>query len=323
MNALRKKRQTLAFVWLAALLVLGSVPFAQAQVGPTANAVTEAAQMLEGRIWDVHAQQFIAPEVMFQRAASARYILLGEKHDSQAHRARQLDMLQALAQRGRSPALAMEQFDSEYQPALAAAQGAGVVNADALADAGQLNRKGWRWPMYRNLIGFAGAQRWPLLAANLSRAQARQIAMGEVVPNIPAATRLQQAALEDDVVQGHCGHRPEPARLAGIVAAQRARDARMAQVLDRTLGQVVLIAGAGHVRADRAVPRYLAQPTQALTVALVEALPGRAEPSDYDSAGFDLMWFTATQPRPDACATPLPGLAAPAAVTLFVPRGKP
>lgn len=319
----RAKRHKLAPASLAALLVLGSVPCAQAQAGPTGAAVAAAGQGLEGRIWDVHAQQFIAPDVMFQRAASARYVLLGEKHDSPAHRARQLDMLQALAQRGRSPALAMEQLDSEYQPALAAAQGAGVVDADALADAGQLNRKGWRWPMYRDLIGFAAAKHWPLFAANLSRAEARKIALGEVVPDIAAATRLQQTALEDDVVQGHCGHRPEPARLAGIVAAQRARDARMAQTLDSTPGPVVLIAGAGHVRADRAVPRYLAQPTQALAIALVEALPERAVPSDYDSAGFDLLWFTATQPRPDACATLLPGLAAPAATTLFVPKGKP
>ncbi|MDZ7937884.1 MAG: ChaN family lipoprotein [Rhodoferax sp.] len=294
-----------AMHWIVALLV-----------GLGVTSLAQATETLEGRIWDVHAQQFIALDVMFQRAASARYVLLGEKHDSEAHRARQLDLLQALAQRGRSPALAMEQFDSEYQSALAAAQGAGVIDADALADAGQLNRKGWRWPMYRDLIAFAGTQRWPLLAANLSRAEARKIALGEVVPDIPVATHLQQTGLEDDVVQGHCGYRPETARLAGIVAAQRARDARMAEVLDSTPGQVVLIAGAGHVRADRAVPRYLAQPTQALAVALVEALPGYSALSDYDSAGFDLLWFTAAQPRSDACAKPLPGLAAPAVVTL-------
>ncbi len=307
-------RHRVACGTVAALLALGTGPLAQAQgTGKTAT-VAPAVQALEGRIWDVHAQQFIAPDVMFQRAARARYVLLGEKHDSQAHRARQLDMLQALAQRGRSPALAMEQFDAEYQPALAVAQAADVTDADALADAGQLNRQGWRWPMYRDLIAFAGAQHWPLLAANLSRAEARKIALGEVVPDVPAATYLQQIAMEDDVVQGHCGQRPEPARLAGIVAAQRARDARMAQTLDSTPGPVVLIAGAGHVRADRAVPRYLAQPTQALAIALVEALPSRSAPSDYDSAGFDLLWFTAAQSRPDACATPLPGLAAPAAV---------
>ena len=66
------------------------------------------------------------------------------------------------------------------------------------------------------------------------------------------------------------------------------------------------------MRADRAVPRYLAQPALALTIAMVETTDGKAQPADYDRAGFDLLWFTSALVRPDPCATPLPGLAAPA-----------
>lgn len=268
---------------------------------------------LQGRIWDTRARQFISEEALYQRAAAARYVLLGEKHDSEAHHARQLDVLQGLAALGAKPALALEQLDSEFQAALTQAQRAGQTDAEALADAGQLNRKGWRWPMYKDLIAFAAQRQWPLYAANLSRTEARKIALGEVAPALPAATPEQQAALEDDVVQGHCGYRPEPARLAGIVAAQRARDARMALTLDAAGGPVVLIAGAGHVRADRAVPRYLAEPARTLAIAMVETSPSRSQPADYDRAGFDLLWFTAAGPeQPDPCATPLPGLAAPA-----------
>ena len=213
---------------------------------------------------------------------------------------------------GAKPALALEQLDSEYQAALTQAQRAGQTDAETLADAGQLNRKGWRWPMYKDLIAFAAQRQWPLYAANLSRAEARKIAVGEVSPVLPAATPEQQAALEDDVVQGHCGYRPAPALLAGIVAAQRARDARMAQTLDAAGGPVVLIAGAGHVRSDRAVPRYLTEPARALAIAMVETSASRSQPADYDHAGFDLLWFTAAGPeQPDPCATPLPGLAAP------------
>ncbi|APW42572.1 ChaN family lipoprotein [Rhodoferax saidenbachensis] len=267
---------------------------------------------LQGRIWDTRAQQFITEATLYQRAAAARYVLLGEKHDSEVHHARQLDVLKGMAALGAKPALAMEQLDSEFQAALSQAQAAGQTDAEALADAGQLNRKGWRWPMYKDMMAFAAQRQWPLRAANLSRTDARKIAMGEVVPALPVATAAQQAALEDDVVQGHCGHRPEAARLNGIVAAQRARDARMAQTLDAVGGPVVLIAGAGHVRADRAVPRYLAAPEQALTIAMVETMEGKALPADYDRAGFDVLWFTTGLDRPDPCATPLPGLAAPA-----------
>lgn len=262
------------------------------------------------RVWDVRVGAFIRVDDVFQRAAASRYVLLGEQHDSEAHHARQLLTLQALSARGLKPALALEQFDTEHQAALRQAQQSGVREADALADAGQLNRRGWRWPMYRDLIAFAAEQGWPLLAANLSRAEARRIVLGEI-PAPAAADAEQQRLLEDDVIQGHCGHRPAAHVLAGMVGAQRARDARMAAVLEAAGGPVVLIAGAGHVRRDRAVPRHLAEPARALVVGLVEVREGRTRPADYDSAGFDILWFTASKPRPDPCAAPLPGLAGP------------
>ncbi len=267
---------------------------------------------LEGRIWDVAAGRFIAADTAYQRAASNRYVLLGEKHDSEYHHAGQLAVLQALAEMGVAPALALEQMDAANQSALSAAQASGVQDPEVLADAGQLNRKGWGWPMYKAPIAYAAERQWPLLAANLSRAQARDIALGKVVPTVPAADDAQRALLEHDIIQGHCGQRPEPARLNGIVLAQRARDVQMAQVLDSVQGPVALIAGAGHVRTDRAVPRYLAEPQRALVIAFVEVEDGKHRPGDYDSAGFDLLWFTPATPRPDPCAAPLTGsVAAP------------
>ena len=283
-------------------LALGLMAGAQAQT-------TEPHPLLD-RVWDVRAGAFISQDDFFQRAAASRYVLLGEQHDSEAHHARQLQMLQALGARGLKPALALEQFDTEHQAALRGAQQAGQRDAEVLADAGQLNRKGWRWPMYRDLIAHAAEQGWPLLAANLSRAEARRIVLGEV-PAPAAADAEQQRLMEDDVIQGHCGHRPSANILAGMVGAQRARDARMAATLDAAGGPVVLIAGAGHVRRDRAVPRHLTEPARALAVGLVEVREGQTAPAAYNSAGFDVLWFTASKQRPDPCATPLPGLAGP------------
>lgn len=268
---------------------------------------------LEERIWDVGAGQFISPRQAFERAGASRYVLLGEKHDSAIHHARQLQVLQALTDQGHSPALALEQIDVKHQPALTAAQNTGTTEAEALASAGQLNRDGWRWPMYKALITHAAKHQWPLLAANLSRADARDIALGKVAPKLPVLSSTQMTHMEDDVVEGHCGHHPAPQLLARIVAAQRARDLQMAQVLDSVPGPVVLVAGAGHVRTDRAVPIYLTEPSRALAIAFVEVADDQVNPGDYDSAGFDLLWFTAATPRPDACAKPLTGLVAPAA----------
>ena len=146
-----------------------------------AAAQAQTPHPLQGRIWDTRTQQFITEDALYQRAAGARYVLLGERHDSEAHHARQLDVLKGLAALGAKPALALEQLDSEYQAALTQAQRAGQTDAETLADAGQLNRKGWRWPMYKDLIAFAAQRQWPLYAANLSRAEARKIAVGEVL----------------------------------------------------------------------------------------------------------------------------------------------
>lgn len=262
---------------------------------------------LDGRIWDVAIGRFISADMAYQRAASSRYVLLGEKHDSAYHHAGQLAVLRALAERGVAPALALEQMDAANQMALSAAQASGVRDPEALADAGQLNRKGWSWPMYKAPIALAAERQWPLLAANLSRAQARDIALGKVVPTVLAVDDAQRALLENDIIQGHCGQRPEPERLRGIVLAQRARDVQMAKTLDSVNGPVALIAGAGHVRTDRAVPRFLAEPHRALVIAFVEVEDGRHTPSQYDAAGFDLLWFTPATPRPDPCAMPLTG----------------
>ncbi len=275
-----------------------------AQVLPPANPLVD-------RVWDVRAQAFVTQDALFQRAAQARYVLLGEQHDSAEHHARQLAMLRALSERGVRASLAMEQLDTKYQAALDRAQMAGVHDAEALADAGQLNRKGWRWPFYRDLMAHAAAQGWPLRAANLSRGEARAIVLGSAPPPVAALDDVQQSAMESDVVQGNCGHRPAAPVLQGMVHAQRARDARMAEVLNAARAPVVLIAGAGHVRRDRAVPRYLAQPEQALVVAYTEVREGVTQPTDYDSAGFDFLWFTPPTPRADPCVTPLPGLAGP------------
>ncbi len=288
---------------------------------------------LEGRIWDTRAQAFVNPQAVFDRAAATRFVLLGEKHDSVIHHALQLEVLKALAIRGRSPALAMEQFDSEHQRGLDAAQAKiprpqNVVQADAaaemLASAGQLNRKGWRWPMYKDLIAFAAERGWPLLAANLSRQAGREIALGQRSSGLPPAGASQQQRMEDEIVRGHCGQRLPDHHLAAIVDAQRARDARMAAVLNASrTDQAVLIAGAGHVRRDRAVPLYLREPAAVLSIAFTETDAKRTIPADYDAEGYDLLWFTAPTERSDPCAQPMGGSIAAPSNSSPTSQGKP
>ena len=190
----------------------------------------------------------------------------------------------------------MEQFDSEHQAAIDAA----AADAEAIADAGHFDRKGWNWALYRPLVEFAVAHRWRIVAANLSRAEARRIVSDPSSSGLPAAAEVEKA-LERDIADSHCGERPPPQVLAGMVAAQRARDARIASRLE---GPTVLITGNGHARRDRGVPLYLGE--DVLSIAFVEVDGDKRTPRDYlggffTPASFDYLWFTPRVERDDPC----------------------
>lgn len=261
---------------------------------------------LAGRVWDVRAQTFVAPEEMLARAASARHVILGETHDNPEHHRMQRVALEAIAARGGPRALAMEQFDSEHQAAIDAARANGA-DAEGLADAGHFDRKGWNWPLYRPLVEFARERAWPLVAANLSRSEARAVMAEPSRSGLPPAQPAVREALERDMIEGHCGHRPEAKRLAAMIEAQRARDARMAQSLTSRGhgGGTVLIAGNGHARKDVGVALYLAG-GEPISIGFVEVAADQNLPGDYlggyaASASFDYLWFTPRFDRNDPC----------------------
>jgi len=260
---------------------------------------------LAGRIWDVRAGAFIAPDQMLARAAAVRQVILGETHDNPEHHRLQRRALEAIAARAGRRALAMEQFDDEHQAALDAERAAGA-DAERLAEAGRFDRQGWGWTLYQPLVEFAVAHGWPLVAANLSREQARAIVADPARAALPPASAELVAALERDMIEGHCGQRPEAKRLAGMVQAQRARDARMAQRLAAQPGGSVLIAGIGHARKDRGVPLYLAG-GELLSIGLLEVEAGLTTPGNYlggfaTAVSFDYLWFTPRAARTDPCA---------------------
>ena len=117
--------------------------------------------------------------------------------------------------------------------------------------------------------------------------------------------------MEAEMRDSHCGQLPETA-LAGMVTAQRARDAAMAERLLAATGDgAVLIAGAGHVRTDRGVPMYLTARAPGVAVAslaFVEVATGHTSPPEYAERfgvarlPFDYVWFTTRADDVDPCA---------------------
>lgn len=273
------------------------------------------------RIFDVNGQRYIDESTLVARLAATRYRLLGEIHDNPEHHALRARLVGALTERGLHPAVVFEQFDLDHEAALAAAQTPGT-DAETLADAGQFDRRGWRWPLHKPIVEAALRAGLPIHAGNLSRAAIDAAERSSQKPDAPWYARLRAARwsetqarkLRDEIADSHCGQLPASV-VPRLALAQRIRDAAMAQALvdDATADGAILIAGNGHVRADLGVPVYLHAPkspdagASSLSIGFVEVTPEEARQADFprglaDPGAFDYLWITTKATRDDPCA---------------------
>jgi len=238
-------------------------------------------------------------------------LLLGEVHDNAAGHALRLQTLAQQVNAGARPALLMEQFDREMQPQIDQARqhAPGMPPGDAELDAAvdALVKLGspatgaatWDWALYRPVLRLALQHRLPIVAANVSRADARRVMQQGLAatgfnPAVPADIARAQAA---DIADSHCGQ-INPTQAARMALAQVARDQAMAQTVDRYAERgVVLLAGNGHVRNDIGVPRWLSAQTRQRAKAIAYLEPGDGRPAN----AFDEAVPVPAQPRDDPC----------------------
>ncbi len=227
-----------------------------------------------------------------EKSVSSKILLLGEVHDNPEGHAQRYADLQKMVVAGWRPAIAMEQFDRENQAELSQAQ-ATCTDADCIIS--KVGNKRWEWPHYRPVIQLAIDYKLPLLAANLSRADAARV-MREgyaavLDKNTISGYKLDQplpAVVVDGqrtaMENGHCGKMPDNI-VPSMVRAQVARDVVMAKIVTENADRgVVLLAGNGHVRRDLGVPVWLPASQQA-SVQVHGYLETSAEkPGMYDSS---------------------------------------
>jgi uncharacterized iron-regulated protein len=313
------RRRLLTVALLIVLAAAGCAARATVTLAPW-RAPLNREHPLTGRIWDVRGERFVTADELAARLASARYVLLGEKHDNPDHHEVQAALVRALLRGGRRPAVALEMLTADQAPAIARHVAGAPRDAAGLAEAVDWKRSGWpEWAYYQPIVQAALDAGVPVIAANLAPATARSLARGEAgaLPSDLAARYAldrplppaSQARLTAEIREAHCGDLP-PARVESMALAQRARDATLADSLVRADGDGgVLIAGVGHVRADHGVPVYLASRAPGAPVAVVaplEVTEGRDRPQDYaaqfDGAlPFDFVWFTPRMDNADPC----------------------
>ena len=131
---------------------------------------------ISGVIRELASGRTLTPQELVERLAVAPRVLVGEQHDNPDHHALQLWLLRQLAAQRPQGSLLMEMLNPDQQAKVDAAQAAtraGQPPADPYqALSWQAN---WDWSVYGALVTYALRQPYPLLSANLDRAQIMQI----------------------------------------------------------------------------------------------------------------------------------------------------
>lgn len=242
------------------------------------------------------------------RLSGDQVVLLGEVHDNAEHHRLRLAVLRRAMAAGWRPALVMEQFDVDRQADIDRARRERPGDATFLIDRAAPPNSGWDWTHYRGFIELALIHGLPVIAGNLPRATATQVARRGLAAAFDAERLRElgldqpialpwQAAQQREIHDGHCAALPAAA-LPGLALAQFARDAVMADLLRRHARDgAVLLAGNGHVRRDIGVPRWLAD----LDAQRVFSV-GYLERGQSRQAGrFDVEVVTTAAVRADPC----------------------
>lgn len=267
----------------------------------------------ERTIWSPAEMRHLSESEALERVASTPFLLLGESHDNADHHRLQTRVIRELAARGQKRALAFEMIEADRQPAIDAYLKSHPVSADALGEAVDWARRGWPdYDLYKPVFQAGLDGGWPIVGANLPKSlskpagqpgglaanEEKRLGLDKPLPD-PVRNELRQ-----NLIDGHCGLLPEVA-LPAMMRLQIAWDGQMANRMIETATRdgAVLIAGAEHVRKDRAVPLHLARlkpgvPT--LSVAFREQTDPPSPP-ETENWPYDLVWFTPPKPAVDHC----------------------
>ena len=334
----------------ALLLALGCVLLLQpAAAQETTAPRSELSSQLDrdralvGTIWSAREKRRIGRDELIDALAKSPIVLLGEVHDNADHHRLRASLIGTLASRRKSaqagaragegtpaivgPAVVFEHIRANQQP-LVDAYVSLLRETPEEAAAGLMTQLQWErsgWPpaaLFAPLFEEAFRHRLPILGGNTPTELIRKVGRGGLTAladeernrlglDVLLESPLQQA-LVAEIEASHCGLLPESAFLP-MALAQQYRDAQLADTLLTALenhGAAILVAGNGHVRADRGVPwrlRQRAPMISVVTVAFIEVDNKQDDPATYvmmgpdGEAAVDYVWLTPRAERPDPC----------------------
>ncbi len=310
------------FKFLIVVMAVLATPALANGAPPPFSLEKEADHALTGKIWSVRERQFISPEALAAALGEAQYALLGEKHTNPDHHALQAWAVEQVLASDRRVRVVLEMVPQGFQEKIDAYLAQVGSNAAGFGAAVEWEARGWpSYAMYQPIMEAAFAREAPLVAGDVSVEKRKRVGAGGLDDlgdkeserlNLKAGLSPQDAAVVEDLLfESHCALVPRQA-LQPMRDVQLLRDASLAEAMLSGGGdeRAVLIAGAGHVRGDFAVPMYLRARAPEASIAIVAFVEARAEkmnPEDYIPASskpravYDYMWFTPAVIEADPC----------------------
>ncbi len=300
----RYYQSLLHLILLCLLLVNGNV-FAQDWKSPFYRE-----HSLVGKIWDTEKNAWITEKQLSMELLEYDYILLGETHNNADHHLLQANILNSLTAAGAKPVVVMEMLAQETwqgQPSFWA-------DIEILKEQAKARNDGWPWELYTPILQAVVQHNLELVAGNIESKTLHQWSnkIGHYTPEEVLAeywiTSKGLKQLKRDIIESHCGY-ANVAFVQFMERAQLQRDSIMTTALVNSKLPVVLIAGAGHVRNNYAVPVQLLNKHHRfsyVSIAFVPVLPDLKNPMDYlDEIPkvFDILYFTPNHTNQDPCVT--------------------
>ena len=251
--------------------------------------------------------ELIDEETLIAELVQADYILLGEIHDNIIHHQLQARMIEALIAKQLRPTVVLEMLDTQDQIKIDQFKQSGETDVDKFNKATGFGDKGWPYKKYKPLLKTLLKNDLTLVAGNLSRDEAREVVKNGL-QQLPEKTREvlaqfspskeQLDIMSEEIIASHCNALPEK-MVPGMVDAQIARDASLAESMLRSTKPVVLITGAGHAKKTFAVPAYLKAANKTAKIVSVAFL--ETGDDTRPSSEFDFTWYTKPAKRDDPC----------------------
>ncbi len=211
----------------------------------------------------------LTPDALFEDAAAADVVLLGERHDRLEHHRWQLHALAALHAQRPDLVIGLEMLPREAQPALDAWVAGELDEREFLLQSRWDRAWGFDADLYFPILHFARMHRVPVVAINLDRSLVRRLAHDgwDSVPaderyDIPPpaeATDAYRASLSRVFEEHPSSHHAE-ADFERFVAGQLVWDRAMAAGIAEAAARgsmVVGLMGSGHLEYGHGVPHQL------------------------------------------------------------------